>query len=71
MIIEHKTKKMHKSCITLIMLAKNTIFVALLRITLTKLFVKFQPHSLQTFLIKVDKVQKTHKLCIIMLINLS
>ena len=60
---------MHNLC--LIMLTTNTIFIDFLRITLPKLFVKFQPHSLQTFLIKVDKVQKTHKLCIIMQINPS
>ena len=55
----------------LIMLATNTIFIDLLCITLSKLHVKFQPNPLQIFLSKVEKVQKTHKLRMIMLINPS
>ena len=51
------------------MLAINTIFIDLLRITLPKVLVKFQPHPLKIFRTKVEKVQKTHKLCIIMLIK--
>ena len=58
---------MHNTC--LIMLNTNTIFINLLRITLAKLHVKFQPNPLKIFWAKVEKVQKTHKLCIIMLIN--
>ena len=73
MIFEQKNEKkaqiMHNVC--LIMLATNTIFIDLVRITLSKLHVKFQPHPLKMFWAKVEKVQKTHKLCIIMLINPS
>ena len=39
--------------------------------TLIKLHVKFKPLPLQKFRAKVGKVQKMHKLCIIMLINPS
>ena len=39
--------------------------------TLIKLHVKFKPLPLQNFRAKVGKVQKTHQLCIIMLINPS
>ena len=39
--------------------------------TLIKLHVKFKPLPLKIFRAKVEKVQKTHKLCIIMLINPS
>ena len=53
------------------MLATYTIFSALMRITLPKLHVKLQPHPLKIFWANVEKVQKTHKLCIIMLINPS
>ena len=68
MIFEQK-KQTDKSCI--IMLATKTIFVDLLRITLQKLHVKFQPYPLKIFWTKVEKVEKTHKLCIIILINPS
>ena len=40
------------------MLAKNTIFIDLLHITLPKLNVKFQPHPLKIFEAKVEKVKK-------------
>ena len=55
----------------LIILAKTTIFIDLLCITLPKLHVKLQPHPLKIFQAKVEKVQKTQKLCTIMLINPS
>ena len=42
----------------------NTIFIDLLHITLPKLHVKLQPNP-------CEKVQKTHKLYMIMLINPS
>ena len=60
---------MHNLC--LIILATNTIFIDLLRITLPKLHVKLQPHPLKIFWAKVEKVQKTHELCIIMPISPS
>ena len=44
---------MHSLC--LIMLARNTIFIDLLHITLPKLHVKFQPHPLRDFLRKGKK----------------
>ena len=53
------------------MLLTYTIFSDLMHITLPKLHVKLQPHPLKIFWAKVEKVQKTHKLCIIMLINPS
>ena len=37
--------------------------------TLIKLHVKFKTLPLKIFRAKVEKVQKTHELCIIMLIN--
>ena len=49
-----------------IILATNTIFIDLLRITLPKLHVKLQPHPLNIFLAKLEKVQKTHEFYIIM-----
>ena len=64
-----KQQIMHNLC--LIKLATITILIDLLRITLPKLHMKFQPHSLKIFWAKVEKVQKTHKICIIMLINHS
>ena len=42
------------------MLATYTIFSELMRITLSKLHVKLQPHPLKIFGAKVEKVQKTH-----------
>ena len=39
--------------------------------TLIKLHVKFKPLPLKIFRAKVEKVQKTHYLCMIMLINPS
>ena len=45
---------MHNLC--LIILATNTIFSDLMRITLPKLHVKLQPHPLEIF--EVEKVQK-------------
>ena len=61
---------MHNLC--LIILATNTIFSDLMRITFPKLQVKLQPHPLiKIFWAKVEKVQKRIKLCIIMLINTS
>ena len=60
---------MHNLC--LIILATNNIFSDVMHITLLKLHVKLQPHPLKIFWAKVEKVQKTHKLCIIMLINPS
>ena len=42
------------------MLATYTIFSDLMRITLPKLHVKLQPHSLKIFWVKVEEVQKTH-----------
>ena len=53
--------------------ARHTIFIDLLRITLLKVLVKFKPQfkPLEIFWTKVEKVQKTHKSCIIMLINPS
>ena len=53
----------------LIIIATNTIFIDLLRITISKLHVTLQPHPLKILGAKVEKVQKTHKLCIIMLIK--
>ena len=58
---------MHNLC--LIILATNTIFSDLMRITLPKLHVKLQSHPLRISWAKVEKVQKTHELYIIMLIN--
>ena len=60
---------MHIICI--IILATKTIFIELLCITLPKLHVKLQPHPLKIFWAQLEKVQKTHNLCIIMLINPS
>ena len=60
---------MHNSF--LIMLATNTILIDLVHSTLTKLHMKFQPLPLKIFWEKVEKVQKTHWLFIIMLINPS
>ena len=53
------------------MLATYTIFSDLMRIILPKIHVKLQPSLSKIFWAKVEKVQKTHKLCIIMLINPS
>ena len=53
--------------ICLIMLATNTIFVYKVRITLPRRHVKL----LKDFMSKGGKNEKTHKLCIIMLINSS
>ena len=44
--------------LSLIILAKNTIFIDLLNITLPKLHVKLEPHFLKNFWAKVEKVQK-------------
>ena len=57
--------------ICLIMLATNTIFIDLLRLSLPKLHVKFQSQSLKIYREKAEKVKKMDKLCIIMLINPS
>ena len=46
---------MHNLC--QIILTTNTIFIDLMRITLPKLLVKFQPHP-KIFGAKVEKVQK-------------
>ena len=53
------------------MLATNTIFIDLLRLSLPKLHVKFQSQSLKIYREKAEKVKKMDKLCIIMLINPS
>ena len=53
------------------MLATYTIFSDLMRIILPKIHVKLQPSLSKIFWAKVEKVKKTHKLCIIMLINPS
>ena len=55
----------------LIMLATNTVFIDWVHMTLTKLHEKFKPLPLKIFRVKVEKVQKMHKLCIIMPINPS
>ena len=49
----------------------NTIFIDLLCITLSKLHVKLQPRPIKIFWTKVEKMQETYKLCIIMFINQS
>ena len=49
---------MHNLC--LIILVTITIFSDLMLITLPKLYVKLQPHSLKIFWAKVEKVQKRH-----------
>ena len=69
MIFEQKKLHISMHNLWLIMLATITISINLLRITLPKIHVKFQPNSLKSFRVKVEKVQKTHKLCIIMLIH--
>ena len=53
---------MHNLC--LIILATNPIFSDLMRISLPKLHMKLEPHPLKIFWAKVEKVQKTHKICI-------
>jgi len=55
----------------LIILATNTNSSDMMRITLTELHVKLKPHPLKIFWAKLEKVQKTHELCIIMFINPS
>ena len=42
----------------LIIIATNTIFIDLLRITISKLHVTLQPHPLKILGAKVEKVQK-------------
>ena len=49
---------MHK--LFLIMLAKNTIFIDLVHMTLTKYHVKFKPLPIRIFRAKVEKERKTH-----------
>ena len=60
---------MHNLC--LVNLATDTIFSDLMRVILPEIHVKLQPSLSKIFWAKVEKVQKTHKLCIIMLINPS
>ena len=65
MIFEQKNQKMHKSSIMnvcLIILATNTIFIDLLRITLPKLHIKLQPHPLKVYLSRGRKSAKNAKI---------
>ena len=62
-MIKVKKHIIHNLC--LIIYATDTIFF------LPKLDIKFQPDPLEDFLTKGEKSEKTHKLCLIVLINTS
>ena len=60
---------MHK--VRKIMHATDTIFNDQVRITLRKLYEKCQSNPLEVLQANKEKMQKTHKSCLIMLINAS
>ena len=60
---------MHKSSI--LMHATDTIFIHYVHIILTKLHEKLKHNPLKIFQAKMEKVQNTCNLCLIMLMNAS